>query len=154
MRKPMQRTGMRLAVVLAVAFAALVQGWLPDGVLAPPGGTPSQQRALDLPAEALETLELIQRGGPFPYRQDGTTFHNRERLLPDRPRGYYREYTVRTPGARDRGARRFVTGGDPPEVFYYTEDHYRSFRRIDVPPAVGSPPAPRRDAESPPDNGR
>lgn len=83
------------------------------------------------PPEAWQTLELIQRGGPFPYRKDGTTFFNREGLLPDRPRGYYREYTVPTPGARDRGARRIVSGGNPPEVFYYTADHYRSFRRIE-----------------------
>nr|WP_228151683.1 ribonuclease domain-containing protein [Pseudazoarcus pumilus] len=83
-----------------------------------------------LPAEGVQTLDLILRGGPFPYRKDGSTFHNREGLLPDRPRGHYREYTVPTPGSPDRGARRIVTGGDPPEVFYYTADHYRSFRRI------------------------
>ena len=87
-----------------------------------------------LPAEALATLQLIQRGGPFPYRKDGSVFQNRERLLPKRNRGYYREYTVPTPGARDRGARRIVTGGRPPEVFYYTADHYRSFRRIEPNP--------------------
>jgi len=83
-----------------------------------------------LPAEALDTLALIERGGPFPHRQDGATFQNRERLLPERPRGYYREYTVRTPGARDRGARRIVSGGRPPAEFFYTDDHYRSFRRF------------------------
>lgn len=88
----------------------------------------------DLPPEAVHTLGLIARGGPFPYRKDGTVFQNRERLLPGQPRGYYREYTVPTPGARDRGARRIVTGGDPPEVFYYTDDHYRSFRRIEPRP--------------------
>ncbi|MCB1955411.1 MAG: ribonuclease [Rhodocyclaceae bacterium] len=86
-----------------------------------------------LPSEATETLALIQRGGPFPYRKDGTTFQNRENRLPARPRGYYREYTVPTPGARDRGARRIIAGGSPPEVFFYTADHYRSFRRIEVP---------------------
>lgn len=86
-----------------------------------------------LPPEASATLDLILAGGPFPYRKDGTTFQNRERLLPGKPRGYYREYTVPTPGSRDRGARRWVVGGDPPEVFYYTDDHYRSFRRIEVP---------------------
>lgn len=84
-----------------------------------------------LPAEAWQTLDLIQRGGPFPYDKDGTTFFNREGLLPPHPRGYYREYTVPTPGARNRGARRIVSGGKPPEVFYYTADHYRSFRRIE-----------------------
>jgi ribonuclease T1 len=83
-----------------------------------------------LPKEARETIELIKRGGPFPYRQDGTTFGNREKLLPQRARDYYREYTVKTPGARDRGARRIVTGGRPPAEFWYTEDHYNSFRRI------------------------
>ncbi|MCC5870257.1 MAG: ribonuclease, partial [Gammaproteobacteria bacterium] len=71
---------------------------------------------------------------PFPYRQDGSVFHNREGLLPARPTGYYREYTVRTPGARDRAARRIVAGGQPPEVYYYTQDHYRSFVRIEVDP--------------------
>jgi len=86
----------------------------------------------DLPREALETLELIRAGGPFPYTQDGTVFQNRERLLPQRPRGYYTEYTVRTPGARNRAARRIVAGGDPRTSgeYYYTEDHYNSFRRI------------------------
>lgn len=83
-----------------------------------------------LPAEARETLALIRRGGPYRYRQDDSTFGNRERLLPSQPRGYYREYTVVTPGSRDRGARRIVAGGQPPTVFYYTDDHYRSFRRI------------------------
>lgn len=83
-----------------------------------------------LPAEARETLALIRRGGPYRYRQDDSTFGNRERLLPSQPRGYYREYTVVTPGSRDRGARRIVAGGQPPTLFYYTDDHYRSFRRI------------------------
>ncbi|MGL1832941.1 ribonuclease domain-containing protein [Rhodocyclaceae bacterium SMB388] len=128
-----------VALIFALAFAAL-QTLAPDASV--PGqspvarGTPATDRAaaLGLPAEAITTLDLILAGGPFPYRQDGTTFQNRERLLPNRPRGYYREYTVPTPGARDRGARRFVTGGDPPEVFYYTQDHYRSFRRIEIKP--------------------
>ncbi|ENO89761.1 ribonuclease domain-containing protein [Thauera linaloolentis] len=87
-----------------------------------------------LPPEALETIALIQNGGPFPYRKDGSVFQNRERLLPHKARGYYREYTVPTPGARDRGARRIVTGGDPPEHFYYTPDHYRSFRQVEPRP--------------------
>jgi len=87
----------------------------------------------ELPAEAQETMRLIEQGGPFPYRRDGIVFHNRERLLPRRDKGYYREYTVPTPGARDRGARRIVCGGAQPrrpDVCYYTADHYRSFRRI------------------------
>jgi len=86
-----------------------------------------------LPPEAVATLQAIERGGPFPYERDGVTFQNRERRLPERPRGYYREYTVPTPGSRDRGARRIVSGGDPPEVYYYTDDHYRSFRRVELP---------------------
>lgn len=112
-------------LVLVLALFGLVAGCAPAGSDA---GLPSHA---GLPSEAIETLALIQRGGPFPYRKDGTTFHNRERLLPLKPRGYYREYTVPTPGARDRGARRIVSGGDPPEVFYYTADHYRSFRQIE-----------------------
>ena len=82
----------------------------------------------DLPPEARAVLEAIERGGPFAYRKDGSVFGNRERLLPDRPRDYYREYTVPTPGRRDRGPRRIVSGHDGER--YYTDDHYRSFRRI------------------------
>lgn len=86
----------------------------------------------ELPPEARRTLALIKQGGPFPYAKDGTVFGNFERRLPAKPRGYYREYTVKTPGSRSRGARRIVAGGEPPAAgeFYYTEDHYRSFRRI------------------------
>lgn len=86
-----------------------------------------------LPTQAQDTHRLIQTGGPFPYLKDGTVFGNRERQLPREPRGYYREYTVPTPGARDRGARRIVCGGrEPktPDVCYYTQDHYASYRRI------------------------
>src|SRR5262245_60229742 len=85
-----------------------------------------------LPAEAAATLEAIERRGPFAYDRDGAVFANREHHLPERPDGYYREYTVATPGSPDRGARRIVTGGDPPEVYYYTDDHYRSFRQFEV----------------------
>ena len=81
-----------------------------------------------LPPEARQTLSLIKRNGPFPYAQDGKTFGNREKRLPLRAHCYYREYTVRTPGAKDRAARRIVAGNGG--EFYYTEDHYRSFRRI------------------------
>jgi len=83
-----------------------------------------------LPREAIDTLRLIARGGPYPYRQDDGVFQNRERRLPSKPRGYYREYTVKTPGSPDRGARRIVVGGQPPAEYFYTEDHYRSFRRF------------------------
>ncbi len=92
---------------------------------------PAPPRDIDvraLPPEALTTLARIRSGGPFPYDRDGIVFSNRERILPPRPRGYYREYTVPTPFSRDRGARRIVTGG-PGEVFW-TSDHYASFSRI------------------------
>jgi len=82
----------------------------------------------ELPPEARQTLALIKAGGPFPYSKDGSWFGNREGLLPKRNGGYYREYTVKTPGARDRAARRIVTG--MPGEYYYTDDHYRSFKRI------------------------
>ena len=81
-----------------------------------------------LPAEARATLALIDQGGPFPYAKDGVVFGNFERLLPKRQRGYYREYTVKTPGERDRGARRIVTGQGG--EIYYTDDHYKSFRAV------------------------
>ena len=95
---------------------------------------PRVSRDARLPREALDTIALIQRGGPFPHRQDGATFGNREGRLPRQPRGWYREYTVDTPGLSHRGARRIVTGGNPPREWYYTDDHYDSFRRIEVQP--------------------
>ena len=82
----------------------------------------------DLPQEAQRVLAAAKQGGPFPYPQDGRVFANREHRLPPRPRGYYREYTVPTPGKRGRGARRLIAGARG--EYYYTEDHYRSFRRI------------------------
>ncbi len=97
---------------------------------------PADVALADLPKEARHTLDLIKRGGPFPYRKDGIVFGNREQHLPKRERGYYREYTVPTPGSRDRGARRIVAGrgagGDVATSgeYYYTDDHYKSFRRI------------------------
>jgi ribonuclease T1 len=81
-----------------------------------------------LPKEALDTIALIRKGGPFLSPRDGVAFGNREKLLPARERGWYREYTVPTPGERTRGARRIVAGRDG--TLYYTDDHYRSFRRI------------------------
>jgi len=92
------------------------------------GSEPAEISRSALPPEARDTLARIERGGPFPYRKDGSTFRNRERLLPARERGYYREFTVPTPGARDRGARRIVAGAGGER--YYTDDHYRSFKRI------------------------
>jgi ribonuclease T1 len=86
----------------------------------------------ELPTQGRATYELIRRGGPFPYEKDGAVFGNRERQLPPQRRGYWREYTVTTPGSRDRGARRIVCGGPAkaPEACYYTADHYASFRLI------------------------
>jgi ribonuclease T1 len=85
-----------------------------------------------LPPQGQQTYRLIFQGGPFPYQKDGVVFGNRERRLPAHERGYYREYTVQTPGVRNRGARRIACGGPPrkPEVCYYSDDHYASFRRI------------------------
>jgi len=82
----------------------------------------------DLPPEAASTVDLIRAGGPFPYDRDGIVFENREGLLPDERSGYYREYTVPTPGASDRGARRIIVGSGG--ELYWTGDHYRSFERI------------------------
>jgi ribonuclease T1 len=90
----------------------------------------------NLPPEAQTTYQLIFAGGPFPYQKDGTVFLNRERLLPQQARGFYREYTVKTPRSRDRGARRIICGGQPPtapQACYYTADHYASFSRITAP---------------------
>ncbi|WP_030316334.1 ribonuclease domain-containing protein [Streptomyces flavochromogenes] len=85
-------------------------------------------RAADLPPEARKTLDLIARGGPYPYAKDGAVFSDFERILPREPRGYYREYTVRTPGERDRGARRIVAGRGG--EIYWTDDHYETFREV------------------------
>ena len=84
--------------------------------------------ASELPAQARDTIALIRKGGPFPYERDGVVFGNFEKLLPAKERGYYREFTVRTPGARNRGARRIVAGRGG--ELYYTDDHYQTFRRI------------------------
>lgn len=81
-----------------------------------------------MPPEACDTLARIQHNGPFPYNQDGVVFGNYEGLLPQEPRGFYHEYTVDMPDARNRGTRRIITGGTPPQVFYYTGDHYHSFQ--------------------------
>lgn len=117
-----------------LAFWLLVLA-IGSGVCAPragPGQAGDEIALASLPVEAQTVHALIRRGGPFPHAKDGTVFFNREGLLPRRARGHYREYTVPTPGARDRGARRIVVGGDPRSSadFWYTDDHYRSFRRI------------------------
>ena len=102
--------------------------------------------AHELPAEARDVLARIGHGGPFAYERDGVVFGNRERILPSRPRGYYHEYTVRTPGERSRGARRIVCGGPrtAPDACFYTDDHYQSFKRIRV--EVDQRPVPRERA--------
>ncbi|WP_329245837.1 ribonuclease N [Streptomyces sp. NBC_01478] len=111
--------------VLLVCLALL----LPVGCSsADASGTSGTVKASQLPAEARQTVTLIDRGGPFPYAKDGVVFGNYEKLLPQQKRGYYHEYTVRTPGSRDRGARRIVTGQDG--EIYYTDDHYKSFRTV------------------------
>ena len=90
-------------------------------------------RVASLPPEARTTFERIGAGGPFPYSRDGVVFGNREHMLPAKAYGYYHEYTVSTPGASTRGARRIVCGGAPRAVSecYYSDDHYRSFRKIE-----------------------
>ena len=128
-RRPVLRTGVVFAMATALWVACVPVSARQSR---PEGPLPAVSLA-DLPLEARHTERLIRSGGPFPYAKDGTVFFNRERLLPARPRGHYREYTVRTPGSRDRGARRIVCDGErpvEPEVCYYTNDHYASFRRI------------------------
>jgi ribonuclease T1 len=121
-----RRAGLAAGLALALLGPSLVEA----------KGPPAESetvRLADLPREAQITDSLIRSNGPFPYRKDGMTFGNRERLLPAKPRGHYREYTVRTPSSRDRGARRIVCGGNPPskpESCFYTDDHYASFKRI------------------------
>ena len=129
-RRPGKFAASLLAVVLsAVALSAapsLAQARNASGLGAPVAWA-------SLPGEAQQTEKLIHAGGPFPYLQDGVVFSNREQRLERRPRGYYREYTVPTPGARDRGARRIVCGGlkaTEPDACFYTQDHYNSFHRI------------------------
>jgi ribonuclease T1 len=114
-----------VAVWMALALATAPQARGTADGLAPVA-------VAELPREAREVLALIARGGPFPHERDGVPFGNRERILPSAPRGYYREYTVRTPHERSRGARRIVCGGDrtAPDACFYTDDHYQSFRRI------------------------
>jgi ribonuclease T1 len=98
----------------------------------PAASRPAAVTVAELPRQGRETYELIRQGGPFPHGKDGAVFGNRERLLPNAKRGFYREYTVATPGSRDRGARRIVCGGPAraPQACYYTADHYASFRMI------------------------
>lgn len=121
-------TSLLLAAVLTVPTVVQAKG-PSDGLADSRTATVSLAQ---LPRQGQETYELIRQGGPFPYDKDGTVFGNRERLLPAEKRGYYREYTVKTPGSRDRGARRIVCGGPSraPHACFYTADHYASFRKI------------------------
>lgn len=117
----------RLAVaLLAIALLALGSPAAGRG----PASLP-ETAAADLPVQARETIALIRQGGPFPYGRDGVVFGNFEKRLPPQPRGYYREYTVRTPGVKSRGARRIVAGRGG--ELYYTDDHYNSFKRVKEP---------------------
>lgn len=126
----------RRSLVSGLAAAAVLVGALPLAGAresAPPSADFDQVALSALPREAQATHRLILSGGPFPYGKDGSVFGNRERLLPRNSRGYYREYTVPTPGLSHRGARRIVCGGrEPrqPDACYYTQDHYASFKRI------------------------
>ncbi len=140
-KKGGRRSDFAAKVTLTPFFvvAALLAAWLffrpATTPASSPQATPTETRNTNtdtqgLPPEAIETLRKIRNGEQLPYRRDGVVFENRERLLPQKPRGYYHEYTVPTPGASTRGARRIVTGGDPPEVWYYSADHYRSFQQI------------------------
>ena len=109
---------------------------LPAAPALPASGTDKSGENLPdfLPPEAKTTLALIQSNGPFPHRQDHAVFQNREQRLPRKTRGYYHEYTVTTPGLNHRGARRIITGGKPVEIYYYTNDHYDSFREFEIQP--------------------
>ena len=121
----------KTGLVLTLGCAALACGAVAARGVAP--GTAATVALSELPTEAQVAHRLILSGGPFPHAKDGTAFGNRERALPRQPRGFYREYTVATPGARDRGARRLVCGGrqpSRPEACFYTGDHYASFQRI------------------------
>lgn len=119
----------------AVALLALSGAWV-GAVAQAKTPTPAALQTVtraELPAQAQTMMTLIEQGGPFKYDKDGTVFGNREKILPARKRGYYREYTVKTPGERSRGARRIVCGGQQPrapDACFYTDDHYGSFRQI------------------------
>jgi len=117
-------------VVLALVTWALNQGGFSGGGRAGDAdpGSMATVRVAALPVEARDTLTLVDRGGPFPYDRDGAVFENREGLLPGHDTGYYHEYTVTTPGSPDRGARRIIVGSAG--EYYWTDDHYQSFRRI------------------------
>lgn len=133
MRNTLVRPALRAAGAMVIGAMLAISVPLLQAREAPPAVSMEEVSLAELPSQARTTYRLILAGGPFPYDKDGTVFGNRERLLPAHKRGYYREYTVKTPWARDRGARRIVCGGEPPtqpETCYYTSDHYNSFRKI------------------------
>ena len=116
------------SLALALGGTGLVQAKSP-----PAGGPLPTIELKQLPAQGQDMMALIAQGGPFKYDKDGVVFGNRERILPPEKRGFYREYTVKTPGERSRGARRIVCGGlkpTTPDACFYTDDHYSSFRKI------------------------
>lgn len=121
-------------MLLAVSAGSMGFGTSTVHAKGPTPGSPVRIVAVaDLPVQGREMMTLIYQGGPFRYDKDGTVFGNRERILPAHNRGYYREYTVKTPSERSRGARRIVCGGlrpAAPDACYYTDDHYASFRQI------------------------
>ena len=127
--------GLIAMITIAVYFLGDFQSTSLDSVSNSTSSTSSVSTAgITGDAQIDDTITLIKQGGPYPYpNKDGTTFYNREGRLPAQPQGYYHEYTVPTPGVSHRGARRIVTGGNPPTVYYLTVDHYNSFRRLDVP---------------------
>jgi ribonuclease T1 len=112
-------------------FAALLTGGI-QAKMPAPAGLQNTISLAELPSPGMEIYRRIHQGGPFVNEKDGSVFGNRERLLPAQKRGFYREYTVPTPGLKHRGVRRIVCGGQMqrPEICYYTADHYESFRRI------------------------
>jgi ribonuclease T1 len=119
------------AVLLVAVSTFVVQARSPASSL--PGSAVTSVAYAGLPVQGREVMTQIRQGGPFRYEKDGTVFGNRERLLPGQKRGYYREYTVPTPGLNHRGAKRIVCGGQRPRApddCFYTEDHYSSFRLI------------------------
>jgi ribonuclease T1 len=123
---------MSLAVSPVLALALLLFPMPPAAAREAAMALPEIARA-QLPAEGREVLAAVRNGGPFRYDRDGVVFGNRERVLPTKPRGFYREYTVRTPGVKNRGARRIVCGGTvptAPDECFYSSDHYQSFQRI------------------------
>lgn len=147
--KPHKKTGLSTLLsfiaLIAVAvffFSDLTSSFFADSTpatsitqTAPKTSSPDTTATAAITGDAQidQTLALIQQGGPFPYpNKDGTTFYNREGKLPAQSQGYYREYTVPTPGVSHRGARRIVTGGHPPTVYYLTVDHYDSFQQLQV----------------------